>query len=80
MFSSKREDGVHTRLYLSSVDDKGRATKPFLLPQRNPWKYYHAQFKAYNVPDFTLTKVNLDMHQVARDILEGKRTQVTVRK
>lgn len=80
VFSSKREDGVHTRLYLSSVDDKGRATKPFLLPQQNPWKYYHAQFKAYNVPDFTLTKVNLDMHQVARDILEGKRTQVTVRK
>lgn len=80
VFSSKRGDGVHTRLYLASIDDKGNATKPFLLPQRNPWKYYHAQFKAYNVPDFTLHKVNLDMHQVARDILDGKRIQVTIRK
>lgn len=79
VFSSKRGDGLHTRLYLSSIDDKGNATKPFLLPQRNPWKYYHSLFKAYNVPDFTLTKVELDMHQVARDILEGKRTQVTVK-
>lgn len=80
VFSSKRGDGVHTRLYIASVDDKGNATKPFLLPQRNPWKYYHAQFKAYNVPDFTLHKVDLDMHRVAQDILNGKRTQVTIRK
>ncbi len=80
VFSSKREDGVHTRLYLSSVDDDGRVTKPFLIPQRNPWKYYHSQFKAYNVPNFTLTKVSLDMHRVAHDILYGKRRAVTVSK
>ena len=33
LFTSRRDDGLYTRLYLSSIDEKGRATKPFLLPQ-----------------------------------------------
>lgn len=37
VFVSKRGNGNYTRLYISSIDDKGKATKPFLLPQRNPW-------------------------------------------
>lgn len=79
VFASKRGDGVHTRLYLSSIDSRGRATKPFLLPQRHPWEYYHAQFKAYNVPDFTSRKVNADMRRLGRDIMGGARTKVTIR-
>lgn len=79
VFSSKRDDGTYTKLYLASVDDRGHVTKPFLLPQDNPWKYYHNLFDAYNVPDFTKTKVTLDTHQVASDIMNGRRRQVTIR-
>lgn len=79
VFASKRGDGVHTRLYLSCLDKNGKATKPFLLPQRRPWQYYHAQFKAYNVPDFTVKPVKTDMRRLGRDIMGGARTKVSIR-
>lgn len=80
VFSSKREDGVHTRLYLASVDDKGRVSKPFLLPQRDPWRYYHALFKAYNTPDFTRSRVTLNPMKLARSAMDDNRKKVTIRK
>lgn len=80
VFSSKREDGVHTRLYLASVDDKGRVSKPFLLPQRDPWRYYHALFKAYNTPDFTRSRVTLNPRKLARSAMDDNRKKVTIRK
>lgn len=70
---------MHTRLYISSIDDKGKATKPFLLPQRNPWKYYHGLFDAYNVPDFTKTKVELDIREARNQVLSDKRFKVKVK-
>lgn len=80
VFASKREDGQYTKLYLSSIDDQGRATKPFLLPQRNPWKYYHSLFDAYNVPDFTRTKVELDIRETRNQVFSDDRPKVTIRK
>ncbi len=36
LFTSRREDGLYTRIYLASVDRQGHSSKPFLLPQRRP--------------------------------------------
>ncbi len=80
VFASKREDGMHTRLYLSCIDDQGRATKPFLLPQHNPQKYYHDLFDAYNVPDFTKTKVKLDIRETRRQVFSADRPKVSIRR
>ena len=54
LFTSRRDDGLYTRIYLSSIDDKGHATKPFLLPQRDPKNYYRRLLYSYNTPDFSL--------------------------
>lgn len=53
VFTSRRCDGLYTRLYLASVDDKGNVSKPFLLPQENPLDYYDKLLDSYNTPDFT---------------------------
>lgn len=79
VFASKREDTMYTRLYLSSIDNEGNATKPFLLPQRNPRKYYDAMFDAYNVPDFTTVKVDFDIHEAQRQMFSDERINVTIR-
>ena len=76
VFSSKREDGMYTKLYLACIDEQGRVSKPFLLPQRNPRKYYQELMDAYNVPDFTKTKVELDAHEAYRQVFDNKREQV----
>ena len=79
VFSSKREDGMYTKLYLAHVDDKGRFSKPFLLPQRNPRKFYREMMDAYNCPDFTRTRVELDAHEAYRQVYDNKREQVKIR-
>ena len=80
VFSSKREDGVYTKLYLASIDDKGRVSKPFLLPQRNPRKYYLEMMDAYNCPDFTKIRVDLDAHEAYRQVFDNRRTIVKLKK
>lgn len=51
-FTSRRDDGLYTQVYFSSVDEKRKATKPFLLPQKNPKRYYHRTLYSFNTPDF----------------------------
>lgn len=79
VFSSKREDGMYTKLYLACIDNQGRVSKPFLLPQRNPRKYYSEMMDAYNCPDFTKTKVELDAHEAYRQVFDNKRERVKIR-
>ena len=79
VLSSKREDGMYTKLYLACIDNQGRVSKPFLLPQRNPRKYYSEMMDAYNCPDFTKTKVELDAHEAYRQVFDNKRERVKIR-
>ena len=79
VFSSRRGDGLYTRLYLSCMDENGKATKPFLLPQKDPRRYYESLMYSYNVPDFTKTKVEIDSRTVANQILAPSRTDIKVK-
>jgi hypothetical protein len=79
VFSSKREDGMYAQLFLASIDDQGQSTKPFLLPQRNPRKFYAEMMDSYNVPDFTRQKVEFDAHEAHRQVFREERIGVKVR-
>ncbi|VFB14436.1 PD40 domain-containing protein [Bacteroides heparinolyticus] len=79
VFSSRRGDGLYTRLYLASMDENGMISKPFLLPQKNPWEYYDRLAYSYNVPDFTCEPVKLERRKVEREIVSAKRVPVRVR-
>lgn len=59
LFTSRRDDGLYTRIYLAAVDSHGRSTKPFLLPQRRPREDNFRRMYSYNTPDFTLRKVEI---------------------
>jgi hypothetical protein len=52
VFSSRRGDGLFTRLYIAHFDENGVAAKPFLLPQRDPKNYDEDLFRSYNIPEF----------------------------
>lgn len=51
VFSSKRGDGLSARPYISYVDEKGVAQKPFILPQEDP-EFYSRFLKTFNIPEF----------------------------
>jgi hypothetical protein len=57
VFSSRREDGLYTRLYFSYFDKAGKMHKPFLLPQKDP-EYNAALLKSYNVPELITARIN----------------------
>ncbi|MCD8305874.1 MAG: hypothetical protein LUC49_04345 [Prevotella sp.] len=79
VFASKRGDSFYGKLYFASIDDEGNATKPFLLPQRNPREYYRLTFDAYNAPDFTKTPVKFNIREARKNLFKGDRTQVEIR-
>lgn len=73
VFSSRRGDGRHTQLYIAHVSENGITSKPFLLPQRNPGKYYGEIFKSFNVPGFVTGPVMLNSASVSKMILSENR-------
>jgi len=79
VFTSRRGDGLYTRLYLAEVNDKGEVSKPFLLPQENPWEYYSEQLHSYNTPDFTSKRVEFDNRAAGTEIASDIREEFKVR-
>lgn len=58
IFSSRRDDGSYTRLYITYFDRNGQAHKAFLLPQHNP-EQNMTLLKSYNVPELTTDRINI---------------------
>ena len=80
VFSSRRGDGLYTRLYLASVDERGNVSKPFLLPQDNPATYYDRSVYSYNVPEFITAPVDLDMKVFEKKVNAKERIQIKAEK
>ena len=76
VFGSRRMDGLYTRPYIAAIDENGRASKPFLLPQKNPTVYYLELLYSYNVPEFINAPVNINSNRVARKLLSTERVKV----
>jgi len=63
VFSSRRIDGLYTRPFIASIDNNGKITKPFLLPQQDP-DFYERLLFSFNIPEFVNDKVELDVNKV----------------
>ena len=67
---------LYTRPFFTYIDDKGTAHKPFLLPQKNPVKYYKDLLWTYNLPEFIQEKAQVDTHAVMETMRNTKGIQV----
>lgn len=79
LFASRRGDSLYSCIYFCCIDADGNATKPFVLPQRNPWKFYHGTLFTFNVPDFTCDKVKFKTNNAFREAYSAERGKITVR-
>ncbi len=79
VFSSRRDDGLYTKPYFTHVDSEGNATKPFLLPQKDPAKYYKRLMKSYNLPAFTTDKVSVSKRSLTDVLRKSSGTDVKVK-
>ena len=80
VLSSRRDDGLFTRPYFCHVDAQGRVSKAFMLPQRNPRRFYRNRFLSYNVPEFIIAPTRFDDSKASRIINDDARKDMGVRK
>lgn len=80
VFGSRREDGTHTRPFITYVDNKGIGRKPFLMPQHNPKVYYAELMMSYNCVEFVTAPCDVPTKAVATKLLDGENQQWTTRK
>ena len=79
VLSSRRDDGLFTRPYFCHVDDRGVVTKAFMLPQRNPRRFYRDRFLSFNVPEFIIAPTRFDGRKASRIINDERRKNFGVR-
>ena len=77
-FSSRRLDGLYTRIYIGYMSESGELEKAFLLPQQDV-DYYKRFMKSYNIPEFTTHKVNVNVAEI-REMALKQRVKVTLKK
>jgi dipeptidyl aminopeptidase/acylaminoacyl peptidase len=76
VFSSRRLDGLYTRLYITYMDADGQAGKPFLVPQKKVG-FYHELMKSYNIPEFITGKVKEQGYRIGRTAKKEKGIDVS---
>ena len=64
VFSSKRRDGFTARPYFVHVDEQGKLSKPFVMPQKDP-AFYDTFIKTYNVPELVKEKIKINPREFA---------------
>jgi len=79
LFSSRRDDGLYTRLYMAYVDENGESSKAFMLPQKNPLKYYGSQMFSYNIPELVSSKIEVSTHDLVDVLRNSRAKQVKVK-
>lgn len=67
MFTSRRTDGLFTRLWFSYFDQNGHLCKPFLLPQRKEL-LRDTRMKSYNVPEFIKGEVTVSPRKLLKTV------------
>lgn len=65
VFASKRDDGLYGKPYFCYIDRKGKAHKPFVLPQKDP-EFYDNCLKSFNVPELSKGDVPFNAIDVER--------------
>lgn len=78
LFNSKRKDGLYANIYIALVGDDGKASKPFLLPQKNPRRYYDDALHSFNAPDFITSDIELDPAEVHSTVMSSAPVNVKV--
>ncbi len=67
VFSSKRLDGRFSKPFFSYIDENGKTSKPFVLPQKDP-AYYDSLLQVYSIPEFITRPIKVKAKQFAKTI------------
>jgi hypothetical protein len=69
VFSSNRIDGLYTRPFFSYLNPNGKASKPFVMPQKDP-EFYNLFLKNYNIPELITGAIEPSVFDIRETILK----------
>ncbi|MCP4257109.1 MAG: hypothetical protein GY774_06235 [Planctomycetes bacterium] len=75
VFSSKRDSGVFTRIYIAYLDKSGKVHKPIRLPQKDP-AYYESCLWTYSVPELITEPVRVIKEKLGRVVRRSEKISV----
>ena len=78
LFTSRRDDGLYTQLYFAHIDENGKASKPFRLPQRDPREFDLENIYSFNTPDFAKSPVSITEEQLSKALNHKDRISTTL--
>ena len=67
VFSSKRDNDIFTRSYISHVDENGNASKPIVVPQEDP-QYYNYCLEMFTTPEFITGPIKISQRKLSQVI------------
>jgi hypothetical protein len=67
VFSSKRDNGLFTRIYISYIDKDGRSSKPLVLPKKDP-QYYEYCLDALTNAEFVSGPITITGERLAEAV------------
>jgi len=79
VFSSRRGDGLYTRPYMAHLDEQGKMSRPFLLPQEHP-DYYTLSLFSFNIPELVKNEIEVDTYELVETSKYGKPTPIRMGK
>lgn len=79
VFTSRRDTGVYTQLYIAHVASDGTVSKPFRLPQRHPQEYDVETIYSFNTPDFAAHPMTVERKRLSESILSTGRQSTQLR-
>ena len=73
LFTSRRDDGLYTQLYFVHIDNEGKTTKPFRLPQQNPRQFDLENIYSFNTPEFEKSPIDLGQREIYQRLMNSER-------
>ena len=77
VFSSKRDNDIFTRSYISYVDETGKVSKPLVIPQKDP-EYYDYCLEMFTTPELITGPLKITGQRLARVIRNSAPTGVNM--
>ncbi len=76
-FSSKRMGGLFTRTFFCHLDQNGKPSKPFVLPQKDPLRY-DSLVQTFSVPELIKSPVQVTQRQIVKAIMGKEKIEVNM--
>jgi hypothetical protein len=76
-FSSKKDYGKFTRIYISYIDDEGNVGKPIIVSQKDP-AFYDSCLKTFSVPELITGPVRVSKEKIGSAIRGTRKIEVAM--